>query len=349
MIRLAIIGAGSMAGEHATQFQALEGVELVAVCDVDGGRAQAFAARHAIPAAYTDLETMLAREEIDAVSNVTPDAAHKATSLAAIAAGKHILCEKPLATSAADAEAMAAAAREAGVINMVNLSYRNAPAIHQARELIASGALGRIRHVDASYRQSWLVSHAWGRWDQDSQWLWRLSERHGSKGVLGDVGIHILDFASFPVGDITAVNCRLKCYDKAPDSRIGDYVLDANDTALMRVEFACGALGSLHATRWATGHHNSLSLSVHGDRGALRVDLDAAKDRLHVCLGEDVHPACWREVVAPETPSLYRRFLDGIAKGPNDQPEFARGAALQRVLDACFVSDAEDRSLALAG
>lgn len=349
MIRLAIIGAGSMAGEHVKNFQALDGVEVVAVCDLDGDRARAFADTHGIPEAYTDLEAMLARDDIDAVSNVTSDAAHKATSLLAIAAGKHILCEKPLATNAADAEAMAVAAREAGVINMVNLSYRNAPAIHQARELIAAGALGRIMHVDASYRQSWLVSHAWGRWDQDSQWLWRLSEEHGSKGVLGDVGVHILDFASYPVGDITAVNCQLKCFDKAPDNRIGDYLLDANDSALMRVEFAGGALGTLQATRWATGHHNSLSLSVHGDRGALRVDLDAAKDRLQVCLGEDVHPARWREVAALDTPSLYRRFIAGIESGCNDQPDFARGAVLQRVLDACFVSDAEDRSLALVG
>ncbi|MCW4149256.1 Gfo/Idh/MocA family oxidoreductase [Halomonas sp. 18H] len=341
MIRLAIIGAGGMAGEHARQFHALEGVELVAVCDLDGDKAHAFADEHDIPAVYTDLEAMLARDDIQAVSNVTPDGVHRATTLAAIAAGKHVLCEKPLATNAADAEEMAAAAREAGVINMVNLSYRDAPAIQLARELVAEGRLGRVMHVDASYRQSWLVSDAWGRWDQDSQWLWRLSEAHGSKGVLGDVGVHILDFASFPVGDIAAVTCRLKCFDKAPDNRIGEYTLDANDSALMQVEFANGALGTVQATRWATGHHNSLTLSVHGDRGALRVDLDAARDRVEVCLDEDVHPAHWRELTAPPTPSIYRRFVDSVASGINDQPDFARGAALQKVLDACFTADTQ--------
>lgn len=348
-MRLAIIGAGSMAGEHARHFTALDGVEVVAVCDLDGDRVRAFAEEHGIPGAYTDLGAMLARDDIQAVSNVTPDGVHKATSLAAIAAGKHILCEKPLATKAADAEEMAAAVREAGVINMINLSYRDAPAIQHARELIAAGAIGRVRHVDASYLQSWLVSHAWGRWDRDSQWLWRLSEGHGSKGVLGDVGVHILDFASFPVGDIIAVNCKLKCFDKAPDNRIGDYRLDANDSALMRVEFAGGALGTIQATRWATGHHNSLKLSVYGDRGALRIDLDAARDEVQVCLGEAVHEARWSSLEAPPTPSIYRRFIDGIRSGSNDQPDFARGAELQRVLDACFASDAEDRSLVLAG
>lgn len=348
MIRLAIIGAGSMAGEHVKRYRELGDVEVVAVCDIDADKASAFAGRHAIADVYTELGAMLARDDIQAVSNVTPDGAHRATSLAAIAAGKHILCEKPLATSEPDAREMAEAARRAGVINMVNLSYRDAPAIQHARELIASGAIGRVMHVDASYRQSWLVSHAWGRWDSDSQWLWRLSEGHGSKGVLGDVGIHILDFASFPVGDIAAVNCRLRCFDKAPGNRVGDYLLDANDSALMRVEFAGGALGTIQATRWATGHHNSLTLSVHGDRGALRVDLDAAKDEVQVCLDEDVHPARWTALKAPATPNIYRRFVDGIASGVNDQPDFARGAALQKVLDACVVSDREDRSLAIA-
>ncbi|MCH4563980.1 MULTISPECIES: Gfo/Idh/MocA family protein [Halomonas] len=347
MIRLAIIGAGSMAGEHAKHFKALEGVEVVAVCDLDGDKVRAFAEQHGIPEAYTDLDAMLARDDIQAVSNVTPDGVHKATSLAAIAAGKHILCEKPLATNEADAREMAAAARRAGVINMINLSYRDAPAIQHARELIASGAIGRVMHVDASYLQSWLVSHAWGRWDRDSQWLWRLSEAHGSKGVLGDVGVHILDFASFPVGDIAAVNCQLKCFDKAPDNRIGDYVLDANDSALMRVEFAGGALGTIQATRWATGHHNSLKLSVYGDRGAVSVVLDDAKDRVLTCFGEDVHAARWTSVAAPPTPSNYRRFIDGIRSGINDQPDFARGAELQAVLDACFLSDERDRSVAV--
>ncbi|EPC02709.1 oxidoreductase [Litchfieldella anticariensis FP35 = DSM 16096] len=348
MIKLAIIGAGSMAGEHAKHFKAIEGVEVVAVCDLDGDKARAFAEQHGIAEVSTDLAAMLARDDIQAVANVTPDGAHKVTSLAAIAAGKHILCEKPLATNAADAEEMAEAARRAGVINMINLSYRDAPAIQHARDLIASGAIGRVMHVDASYLQSWLVSHAWGRWDSDSQWLWRLSEAHGSKGVLGDVGVHILDFASFPVGDITRVNCQLKCFDKAPGDRIGDYGLDANDSALMRVEFEGGALGTVQATRWATGHLNSLKLSVYGDKGAVSVVLDDARDRVLTCFDDDVHQAKWTSVECPPTPSIYQRFITGIVSGHNDQPDFARGAALQRVLDACFLADEQDHSVAIA-
>ncbi|WP_263970245.1 Gfo/Idh/MocA family protein, partial [Scrofimicrobium canadense] len=91
---------------------------------------------------------------------------------------------------------------------------------------------------------------------------------------------------------------------------IGDYLLDANDTALMRVRFANGAMGTIQATRWATGHHNSLTLSVHGDKGAIRVDLDASKDEVQVCLNDDVHPARWSTVKAPPTPSIYQRFIE---------------------------------------
>ncbi|MFC3282238.1 Gfo/Idh/MocA family protein [Litchfieldella rifensis] len=345
MIKLAILGAGSMAGEHVRHYRSLDGCEVVAVCDLDADKARAFADAHGIADVYTDLAAMLARNDIQAVSNVTPDGAHKSTSLAAIAAGKHILCEKPLATHEADAREMAEAAEQAGVINMVNLSYRDAPAIQHARELIAAGAIGRVMHVDASYLQSWLVSHAWGRWDRDSQWLWRLSSEHGSKGVLGDVGVHILDFASFPVGDITRVNCQLKCFDKAPGNRIGDYALDANDSALMRVEFANGALGTIQATRWATGHLNSLKLSVYGDKGAISVVLDDARDRVLTCFGDDTHPARWTSVACPQTPSIYQRFIAGIQSGINDQPDFARGAAMQAVLDACFLADEQDRSV----
>ena len=119
MIRLAIIGAGSMAGEHAKHFSRIEGVEVVAVCDMELAKARDFAGRFGIADAYDDLEAMLAREDIQAVSNVTPDGVHKRTSLAAITAGKHILCEKPLATNADDAHEMAQAAQAAKVINMV--------------------------------------------------------------------------------------------------------------------------------------------------------------------------------------------------------------------------------------
>jgi predicted dehydrogenase len=156
------------------------------------------------------VQEAIAWGEFDAVTNVTPDAAHYPTTLPFLAAGKHVLCEKPLATNAKDAEEMAAAAAKAGVVNMVNLSYRNVPALQKAAQMVRDGAIGTIRHFEASYLQSWLTQPAWGHWDREPQWLWRLSTKHGSKGVLGDVGIHILDFATFIAGmDATQVSCLL--------------------------------------------------------------------------------------------------------------------------------------------
>ncbi|MFC6671491.1 Gfo/Idh/MocA family protein [Marinobacterium aestuariivivens] len=349
MIRLGIVGAGAMGGHQARKFSEIPGCQLVAVCDLDAERAQTFAAEHRIEEVYTDVDQMLAQCDLDAVTVVTPDKFHKDAALRVIAAGKHILCEKPLATHAADAAEMAAAAQQAGVINMINLSYRDSSALQQARDLIAAGRIGRIMHVEASYLQSWLSSKVWGDWHTDPSWLWRLSSEHGSKGVLGDVGIHILDFASFPVGEISAVNCRLKCFDKAEGNRIGDYPLDVNDSALIRVEFANGALGTVHTTRWATGHRNSLRLRIFGDRGAvtIEINMDQGWEKLSLCEGDDVDRAEWVTLETGATPSIYQRFIRSIEQGCNDQPDFARGLELQQVLDTCFESDRQDRTLGL--
>ncbi len=175
MIKLAIVGTGGMAHSHAKAFSAIKGCKLVAACDVVRERAQAFADKHGIPEVYADVDEMLAQSKMDAVSVVTPDAAHAAISLKAIAQGKHVLCEKPLATHYGDAKEMADAARLAGVINIVNLSYRNASAIQKAHQLVQQGALGRIMHVEASYLQSWLSAKHWGDWHSSPAWLWRLS------------------------------------------------------------------------------------------------------------------------------------------------------------------------------
>lgn len=345
-IRLGIVGTGGMANAHATEFLKIPGVELAAVCDVDAKRAQEFARKHGDTAqVFTDFQKLLADAEVDAISNVTPDNLHAPLSLQAIAAGKHILCEKPLATNHADALRMAKAAKKAGVINMVNFSYRNSPAIQKAREIVREGKLGEIVHVEASYLQSWLTSNAWGDWKTSPTWLWRLSSKHGSKGVLGDVGVHILDFASMPVGSIGTVQARLKTFTKLKGKRIGEYPLDANDSALMQVEFANGALGVIHATRWATGHVNSLALSVHGTKGALRVDLDKNFASVDVCLGKDIHQARWKTLKAPQTPHIYQRFIQAIQTGQQDEPDFARGAEIQKVLDACFESDRTGRQV----
>ncbi len=347
MVRLLILGTGGMAGNHAEAFAAIPGVEVVAGVDTRPAPLHEFCDRHGIANRFTSLDEALAWGGFDAATNVTPDAAHFVTTMPLLAAGKHVLCEKPLATNQADALAMAEAAQQAGVVNMVNLSYRNVPALQAAAQMVAAGAIGTVRHFEASYLQSWLTQPAWGDWRTMPQWLWRLSSAHGSKGVLGDVGIHILDYATFIAGaDPAEVSCRLTTFDKAEGGRIGEYVLDANDSFAMHVRLTNGAVGTVSATRFASGHLNDLRLRIYGDLGGLEVLFEKAESRLNACRGADIETGRWQPVEVAEVPTIYQRFVAAIRGDCSPEPDFGRGAALQRVLDLAEAS-ASDGSRSL--
>ncbi len=333
-VRLLIVGTGGMARHHAEHFAKIPGVSLVAGVDTRPAQLEAFQAAHGIAHGFTSIEEALKWGEFDAVTNVTPDPAHYPTVMPFLAAGKHVLCEKPLATNEAHAMEMATAAAKAGVVNMVNLTYRNVPALQEAARMVRAGAIGTVRHFEASYLQSWLTQPAWGDWKTESQWLWRLSSKHGSKGVLGDVGIHILDFATFVAGlSATNISCLLRTFDKAPGGQIGEYVLDANDSATMQVVLENGALGTVAATRFATGHLNDLRLRLYGDKGGLEVSFEKAVSKLRACLEPNIQSAEWTEIECPETPMVYQRFIAAIRGEGEAIPDFARGADLQRLLD----------------
>jgi predicted dehydrogenase len=341
-IRLLIIGTGGMANNHATEFAKIPGVQVVAGVDTRPEQLADFRTRHNIPHGFASVDEALAWGQFDAVTNVTPDPVHYPTTMPMLAAGKHVLCEKPLATRHADAQAMADAAAKAGVVNMVNLSYRNVAALQQAARMVRDGAIGTVRHFEASYLQSWLTQDAWGDWRTQPQWLWRLSTAHGSKGVLGDIGIHILDFATFIAGQgVRDISCRLTTFDKAPGGRIGEYVLDANDSATMQVVLDNGALGTVAATRFASGHMNDLRLRIYGDAGGLEVRFENAESRLRACVGANALTAIWADVDAPVLPSIYERFIAAINGTGVAEPTFARGAALQRMLDQAEASAAQ--------
>jgi predicted dehydrogenase len=336
-IKLLILGTGSMAANHARSFADDPRVDVVGAADIDLDRATVFAGKHGIARAFGSLEEAISWGGFDAAANVTNDAAHYPTTLMLIAAGKHVFCEKPLAEDFAKAAEMAERAESAGVINMVNLSYRNVAALQKAQKMIAAGEIGEVRHVEASYRQSWLVGKQWGDWRIDPTWLWRLSSEHGSRGVLGDVGIHILDFATYAVGMMPSrLQAQLKTFHKAPDDQIGEYPLDANDSATLTVEFANGALGVIHASRFMTGYANTLKLDIFGTTGAIEINHGSAWTELRCCSGDDVHTQAWRQVAAEAVPTNYGKFISAIAKGQNGEPSFGRGAALQHVLDLCF-------------
>lgn len=346
-VRIGIIGTGGMAQCHADNFAKIPGCQVVAGCDVDLDRARAFCDKYQIPLAFGDVKEFLAAAEVDAVSIVTPDAFHTPITLQCLKAGKHVLCEKPLALNAPDARKMLAAAKRAGVVHMVNFSYRNWPCIQAAARAIGRGDIGEIRHVEASYLQAWLPSKIWGDWKTKPAWLWRLSSSHGSKGVLGDIGVHILDYATYPAGPLSSVFCRLKAFPKAPGNKIGEYTLDANDSAVLNVEFANGALGVIHTSRWVGGHANRLFLKIAGTKGTISMDSEISTTAYRECRGADLDKAQWREVACKAVPTNYERFIAAIRKGEPGEPDFARGAEIQKVLDACFQSDQERRPVRL--
>lgn len=344
-VRVGIIGTGGMAHAHAKHFRELPGVVLAACCDVDESKAQKFAADHEIPEVYTDYREMFRNAPLEAVSSVTPDAVHAEVAVAAAKAGLHILSEKPLAVSVKEGRAMLRAVRRAGVMHMVNFSYRDAPALQAAATRIQRGDIGRVMHVETSYLQSWLCSRGWGDWRTSSQWLWRLSTEHGSAGTLGDIGCHLYDATALLAGPIRSISCRLETFSKGVrGNRVGEYVLDANDSFVSTVQFAHGALGAVHATRWASGHLNSLRFRVYGDAGAIEVDLDHSLREIRMCRGaRNLDRAQWRSVRVPETPNNYRRFVRAIRTGEPDPSDFANALQVQACLAASIRSHEENR------
>jgi predicted dehydrogenase len=344
--RLLVLGTGHIANQHARQFGLVPGCALVAAVDADGARARAYAAEHGIAHVFDTLEAAIAWNGFDAAINATPDAVHAATSLQLIAAGKAVFCEKPLAVNAADAFAMTEAAEARGVIAMVNLTYRNAYAIQKARTMVDAGTIGTVRHIEASYLQSWLTAKHWGDWRTEERWLWRLSTAHGSNGVLGDIGVHLLDFVGFGAGvDIASLHARLKTFHKTEGGRIGAYTLDANDSVAITAEMTNGALASIHMTRFATGNLNDLNLAIYGEKGALKVWANHLDSRLEACLGDDLDSQHWRKLVCPATPRNEARFVAALQAGENGAPTFRRAAEVQAMLDLCVVSDREGRML----
>jgi predicted dehydrogenase len=316
MIRLAIVGTGGMAQGHTRRFQELAGCRLMACCDIQPGRAAEFARAHNIPAAYTDFNEMLATEALDAVSIVASDRAHAPIALAAIRRGLHVMCEKPLADSLVNARRMAQAARKKGVLTAVNFSYRNPAATQKAAQMVRSGRLGRILHVEGSYLQCWLATPIWGDWHTTPAFLWRMSGRHGSLGTLGDIGVHLYDLAHFVVGPFAALSCELQQFDKGV-KRIGDYVFDVNDSLVTTVR-----------------------VRVYGDRGAIDLNLDRPPEsQLRICQGaQAVARTLWKDVVCPPVPDMYARFIQSIRRKQQGQTSFDEGAMIQSYLQGSLDS-----------
>jgi len=244
--------------------------DLVAICGRNADAVQAAARRFGYARAYTDWRDMVADESIDLFDNGGPNDAHAEPCIAAAAAGKHLLCEKPLGRNAEESRLMLDAAVAAGVKHMVAFNYRFVPAIRQVRELIDSGRLGRIYHFRAIYLQEWIMPQ------YGTPAIWRLNKREAGSGALGDLGAHIIDLAHYLVGDIAHLGAMTQTFIKErplPDGS-GTAKVDVDDAFVANVEFANGALGTLEATRFAAGRKNHQVIEINAEHGSVRFNLE---------------------------------------------------------------------------
>jgi len=297
----------------------------------------------------TRWEDVIAREDIDIVDICTPGDSHMPIAIAAAEAKKHILCEKPLANTLADAWKMWDAAAKAGVIHMLCHNYRRCPAVALARQLIDAGELGKIYHYRGTYLQDWIVDPAFPR-------VWRLVKSRAGSGSLGDILSHTMDLSRYLVGEPVEVNGLLETFvteRPLPDDLAKKGPVDVDDAALSLVRYDNGAVGYLEGTRFATGRKNYNRFEINGARGSIVWDLERLNElELYVEQGpnsgfrtisvtDGKHPyvgAWWPpgHIIGYEhsfTHTVYD-FLRAIAEQKLPSPSFEDGYKNQRVLDA---------------
>lgn len=242
---------------------------LVAIAGRDQASVQEAARRYGYDTFYTDWRDMIKDDRVQLFDNGGPNDVHAEPTIAAARAGKHVLCEKPLALTAQEAAAMLDAVTKAGVKHMVAFNYRYVPAIRQAYDLIHSGQLGEIYHFRAVYLQEWIMDPAFPM-------VWRLDKKTAGSGALGDLGAHIIDLARFLIGEPRRVSAMMKTFIKdrpLPDgSGTGQVTVDDAFTSLF--EFENGAMGTLEASRFCSGRKNHQVLEINGSKGSLVFNLE---------------------------------------------------------------------------
>ena len=310
----------------------------------------------------TDWREVITRDDVDIVDICTPGFLHAEIAIAALEAGKHVLCEKPLANDPAEAERMVEAARtarERGQIAALGHTYRRVPALAHARDLVAAGRLGEIRQIRASYLQDWLV-------DAEAGMTWRLRKETAGSGALGDIGSHAIDQIQYVTGQqVTAVRGRLATMVPERPGPDGPEPVTVDDAAWATLELDGGAIASVEASRMATGAKNELALEVYGTKGALRFDLErldelwfldatapvAEQGFARVLVTEPEHPYLegwwpqghilgWENAFTNQARDLLLAVRDRDPAAYS--PDFEDGLALQRILDAVIASHRAD-------
>ncbi len=258
---------------------------LVAICGLLEAQVAEAARRYGYESHYTDWRALLADERVQLFDNGGPNNLHAEPTLLAAQLGKHVLCEKPLARNAEEAKAMLDAVTKAGVKHMVGFNYRFVPAIRLARQIIESGRLGRIYHFRAVYLQEWLLPH------YNLPFVWRMDKAQAGSGALGDLGAHIIDLARYLIGEFKSVSALTRTFipERPLPGGQGKAPVTVDDAFVSVVEFQNGAIGSLEASRFATGRKNYNCLEINAERGSLRFDLQRLNE-LEIYEVDEIRP-----------------------------------------------------------
>jgi predicted dehydrogenase len=353
-LRVAIVGAGMIGRAHARAFRALRGafqpmpaeVDLVAIADADAALAADAQARWEIARAAPSWEAVADMRDVDVVCVALPNHQHRQAVEALVANGKHVLCEKPLASSAADAEAIVEAARRSGVVHGVGFNLRRSPAITAIQQVVQAGMLGEVRHFSGRYLTDYGAS-------PDVPFTWRYERRLAGSGALGDIGSHVIDLGRWLVGDIDRIEgASLATFigqrpvpaghvtGHSRGATTGEFrAVDTDDVCAFTCRFAGGALGDFRFSRIATGYRNTPSFELIGSRGAITFDMErAAEFGLFEAGGDDALAGFRRVVAGPRLPyfnDVVAFPVAGVGYGYSETYvvqafEFVRAVAEQR-------------------
>jgi len=364
-LNIGVIGCGFMGRTHSNAFNRVANFfdvpvqpVLKTVCARSRERAESFAAQWGYAGFETDWRRLVESPEIDVVDIASPNNTHHEIALAAAAAGKMVLCEKPLGRTPTESEAMVAAVEQAGVANMVWYNYRRVPAVTLAKHLIDEGRLGRIFHYRTVFLQDWTIS---SELPQGGEGLWRLDAAVAGSGVTGDLLAHNIDTAMWlngPIAEVTAMTETFIKERKHVASGKTEPVL-IDDASAFLARFRNGSLATFEATRYARGHKALYTLEINGERGSLKWDLHDLHRLEFFDYGDEGRLRGWRSIHITDSDHPYMKqwwvpglqigyehtfihqaadFLEGLGSGIPAAPTFRDALQTDYVTDAVLRS-----------
>ena len=364
-IGVGLVGTGFMGKCHAMAFGAVKAVfgdvphiDMVALCDVDSSHTKLKASEFGFARATTNWHDLLADPAIHLISITSPNGMHREMAVAALEAGKHVWCEKPMALTLADAEAMTAAASKAkGQVTALGYAYLRNPALQYAKQLIGEGVIGQVFDFRGSVDEDYMA-------DRSLPWSWRLTRKDAGLGTLGDLTCHLVSLAHELMGEIGSL-CAMAdvVHGKRPVAGESGKLanVENDDIAHAVVRFRSGARGVLSSSRIAHGRKNGLRIEVHGSKGMLWLDNERMNElNLYVAegpaaargfrriLSSPAHPAYGKFCPAPGHGLGFNELkvielaeiLHAVQGTPSNQIDFARGLCIEKIIHAFAQSSA---------